>query len=121
MSTPPYQEEEGGTFESNGVQYDLNFLFRETAHLPILTIKVNRLKWVVDPKQPVDQARVDRADLDAPCLVCFTEGRELTVDGFHRLVKALQNHKPTLRYRRVSQQLLDRARIPPGAPAFNKW
>lgn len=122
MSTEPYQEEEGSTFESNGRVYDLNFIFREVAHLPILTIKVNRLKWVVDPKKPMDQARIDAADLEAPCLVVYTGGQELLIDGEHRLLKALQQHKPTLRYRRVSFQLLERALIRVNAPpAHDRW
>jgi len=123
MSTSPYQEEAGGTFEHNGVLYDLNAIFRATAHLPVLTIKVNRLKWVYDPRKPVDQARVDRADLDAPCLVTPWNGRELVVDGFHRMVKAVQTNTPTLTYRRVSPQVLEQARItPPGPPpSIDKW
>lgn len=123
MSTSPYQEEAGGTFESNGVLYDLNAILRATAHLPVLTIKVNRLKWVYDPRQPVDQARVDRADLSAPCLVTSMNGRELVVDGFHRMVKALQTNTPTLDYRRVSPQVLEAARITPAGapPSIGKW
>lgn len=125
MSTHPYQEEEGGTFESNGVRYDLNQIFRAVAALPILTIKVNRLKWVIDPHSPIDQARVDRADLAAPLLVTTFNGRHLVVDGFHRVVKAVQRDVPTLPYRRVSPQVLEDARIDPGArqakPPRERW
>lgn len=125
MSTHPYQEEEGGTFESNGVRYDLNQIFRAVAALPILTIKVNRLKWVIDPHSPIDQARVDRADLAAPLLVTTLNGRHLVVDGFHRVVKAVQKGVPALPYRRVSPQVLEDARIEPGArqakPPRERW
>lgn len=125
MSTHPYQEEEGGTFESNGVRYDLNQIFRAVAALPILTIKVNRLKWVIDPHSPIDQARVDRADLAAPLLVTTFNGRHLVVDGFHRVVKAVQKGVPALPYRRVSPQVLEDARIDPGArqakPPRERW
>jgi len=126
MSTHPYQEEEGGTFESNGVRYDLNQIFRAVAALPILTIKVNRLKWVIDPHAQIDQARVDRADLDAPLLVTtMSNGRQLVVDGLHRLVKAVQKGVPALPYHRVSPQVLEDARIDPGArqakPPRERW
>ena len=126
MSTP-YQEEEGGTFESNGVHYDLNKIFRAVHGLPVYEIKVNRLKWLADRDtlQKVDPQRVDRADLTAPLLVTFTNGRALVVDGFHRLVKALQTNKPTLPYRRVSKEVLDSAAINPDGqplpPEWKKW
>lgn len=128
MSTKPYQEEEGSTFESDGVQYDLNFLFRATAHLPILTIKVNRLKWIVDPHAKLtaeDERRIEAADLDTPLLVLNENSREVTVDGYHRLIKAMRVNRPTLPYRRVSQELMKRAIIPQGEqqarPDHTRW
>lgn len=123
MSTP-YQEEEGGTFESNGIHYDLNKIFRAVAHLPVLTVKVNRLKWMVTPDvlKHIDQARVDRADLSAPLLITMYQGQFLAVDGLHRVVKAIQTNTPTLTYRRVPKEVLDAAALnQPGQPLPPEW
>ncbi len=116
MSSPIYQEAEGGTFESQGKHYDLNQIFRDTAHLPVRKIKVNRLKWIVGHDPQFDQARVERADLEAPCLVYFDPKlqREVVVDGYHRLCKALKEGRAELNYRRVSKEVLQRAELKPG-------
>lgn len=108
MESEVYQEEDGGTFEANGVLYDLNYIFREVAKEPVHEIEVSKLDWVLEYCHS-DPERVKKADLDAPILVTKFEGKELVVDGEHRLQKAFKEKKKTMKYRRVSPEIMKKA------------
>lgn len=110
-----YQEEEGGYFESDGKQYDLNHMWRALKNAPVEKIHVSKLTWVLEWVDGLDEARVERADLDAPLLVTLYKGHELTVDGIHRLAKAVKHGVKTLNFQRVSKKLMDEAEIKPAA------
>lgn len=105
-----YQEKDS-VFESNGATFDLNFLFRETEHLPIRTIKTADLAWVLAFVNDIDEARVQAADIRVPILVTNEGDKELVVDGLHRLVHAIRMKKTTLPYKRVSSELMHQALI----------
>lgn len=105
MSDVIYQEESGSTFTSDGVNYDLNKIFKAVAKEPIGSIAVSKIKWVLDYATP-DVSRVDKADLDAPILVTLYQRKELVVDGLHRLAKAVKEKKTHLPFRRVSERIM---------------
>ena len=106
----PYQEEKS-TFQSNGKFYNLNFIWRNVYRDPILEIEIPRLSWVINPKDSVDEKRVKEADIATPILVTKEDGRELVVDGLHRLIKAIRLQRKTLPYWRVSPELMRKAEI----------
>ena len=90
-----YLESETSTMSSNGTIYSINGILRDTEHLPIQRFKVSDLKWIlegVDFSSPEDQRRILAADLSAPILVTrLTRFGLVTVDGAHRLAKAIQH------------------------------
>lgn len=91
-----YQEEDGSAFSSNGVSYDLNYLFVASQHLPVRNILVNDLRWVLNHEDVHDERRVAAADTSVPLLVTKEHNRIVVVDGFHRLVSAVRNHISSL-------------------------
>lgn len=105
-----YREERGSTFESNGIRYDLNKIFELVEDEPVQQIDVSKLTWVLQYTD-ADPARVKQADLEAPILVTRYQGKELVVDGLHRLTKAVQEHRKILPYRRVSESVMHKARL----------
>ncbi len=120
-----YREEES-IFSSNGKKYDLNIIFAAVAKDPILSIPISRLVWVLDYVEVVDDPRIEAADISVPILVTFSRGKELVIDGLHRLLKAKDLNIKTLPYRRVSKVLFDYAQITRPdhnfkAPHYFKW
>lgn len=103
----PYQEEEDSVLERDGKVYDLNFFFRITHNSPILTIDVSKLTWVLKYLTYTTDGhkkRIERADISVPLLVTKYKNKELVVDGFHRLVKAIQMNIKHLPYKRISEE-----------------
>lgn len=103
-------QEYGSTFSSNGKEYDLNYFFQITATLPILTIDIRKLTWILKydkDNSAEDQKRTDLSDLSVPILVTSTPEGELVVDGIHRLKKAVKRNIKTLPYRRLTKVVFD--------------
>jgi hypothetical protein len=109
--TTVYQEKGNGTFEADGVHYDLNKILRLTANEPIVQVAVSELAWVLEYCNS-DPKRVAAADLSAPILVCMYKGQLLTVDGEHRLTKAYQEKVATLPARWVSATVMMMCYVP---------
>lgn len=80
-----YQEGHGSTFESDGVLYDLNGIFKDAHNIPVNNIATAKLLWCI-PKD-LDPRRVEAADDTIPVLVTIYKGKPLTVDGAHRVTK----------------------------------
>lgn len=122
MSTG-YREGPDDTFEANGVFYNLNRIFELVEHEPIQYIEVSKLAWVLEHAKG-DPSRVEKADLEAPILVTRWQGKELVVDGLHRLTKAVQEHIAKLPYRRVSPFVMQQAKVSvthEALPAWLRW
>lgn len=107
-----YQEEEGETFESDGVFYDLNKILLAVAQEPIKQIGVDKIKWVLRYTTP-DQERVKKVDITTPILVTRYGSLGLVVDGLHRLQKAVNEKVRELPFRRVSPEVMKAAVIRP--------
>lgn len=98
-------QEEGSTFSSDGILYNLNQLFALTENHPIAYVSTQDLIWLLETYQPVpeDMTRMDNADLGVPILVTIYEGNKwLIVDGFHRLLRAIRDHVTILPCRVVA-------------------
>ena len=93
---------ESGSFTHDGVKYDLAKALKSVEGSPTETIPVKELSWVLKYDTP-DSNRVEKADLKAPILVAKdSKGRMATVDGLHRLTKAVKSGVESLPAREVS-------------------
>lgn len=109
-SKDTYQEEDGGTFTHNGIDYDINLIFKLTEHSKVVKFKVKDLKWVLEYDNP-DPVRVDKADLSAPILVHKLGNELVAVDGLHRLAKAVRDGVETLPGKWVTDEMLKQAQV----------
>ena len=109
MKDQVYQEEPGGTFTHDGVEYDLNVLLRLTASQTPQLVSVRKLEWVLEYDTP-DPLRVARADLNAPVIVMHDrkDGKErwTVLDGLHRLALAKKLNVRFIRARIVEPEIL---------------
>lgn len=99
----PYTER--GSFTHDAQEYDLGKVLTDSTINPVEEIDIEDLKWVLeeDTSWQDDPDRVARADLEAPGLYAPSkEGKTTVVDGLHRLAKAVQEGKGTLKLRRAS-------------------
>jgi hypothetical protein len=110
MRSKTIYQEEDSTFYSNGKTYDLNQLFIDVNDQPVELIHLNKLVWVLhELKEPLDEDRIAKANLIVPILVTHVDGRELVVDGIHRLSKAFKMNVRMLPYKRVSPKMMEHA------------
>lgn len=79
--------EEGSTFTHDGVTYDLNYFLKKASSLPVKQLEIKELEWLLSDAEE-DQARVEKADISVPLLVTRWEGKWVTIDGWHRFLKA---------------------------------
>lgn len=100
-----YQEEKDSSFTHDGKEYNLNKILRATEDSEIDTKDVDDLKWLLDDEL-ADKDRVARADLSVPILITRWKDKWVTVDGFHRLTKAVKQGKKTLKVKIVTQKML---------------
>jgi hypothetical protein len=117
MSNDPteiYQEEEGGVFESEGVHYDLNTIFRLTHGFPVHHYQIKSLLWIMNKTSLTadDENRIQKADLKIPILVTSYRYRLLIVDGYHRLIKAQRTLQKTIPGIYVPSVIMKQAVIP---------
>lgn len=107
-------QEEGSTFSSDGILYNLNQLFALTENHPIAYVSTQDLIWLLETYQPVpeDMTRMDNADLAVPILVTVYEGNKwLIVDGFHRLLRSIRDHVTILPCRVVTPAMMESSRL----------
>lgn len=97
-----YQEEPGGYFTHDGIDYLLNPLLKFTDKLPIEEIDIDELSWVItDPNEESDYA-----DITVPVLVAHWNNKLVVIDGYHRLLKSARLGKKTIPARIVDDRLL---------------
>jgi hypothetical protein len=95
-ATPVYREEDDSAFTHDGEMYNLNCALVEADRHPIERVAVADLRWIMEHpdgcEPPDDDERIARADLTTPLLLVRWEGLLATVDGAHRLARALREH-----------------------------
>lgn len=118
----PYQEEEDSTASSEGHEYQLNKLFELTQSRHPVLLPTNDLKWILKYTQ-VDKKRVEKADISAPLLVYKSdkENKFVTLDGAHRLTKAVQDGLEEVPVLVLSKSDLEHGLIKRKPPAFLSW
>lgn len=107
-----YQEEKGSNFTHDGKDYDLNKILKLVDKQDEIEVKVDDLEWEIEEELSADDdERVKNADLNAPILVTKWEDKLVTVDGYHRLIKAVRDGVKELPAKEVSKEQLEKARI----------
>ena len=106
-----YQEEDDSYFVHDGVWYHLNTVLKLSADLPVVKIAVTDLKWLLDKPTKEDIERADRSDTGCPILVTKWNGKVVTLDGYHRLIKAVRGGEEFLPGKRVSKEILRVAKL----------
>lgn len=101
-----YQEEPGGTFTHDGDEYSLNPLLKATDDYDVEDIPVDDLKWIIDSEEDFEYA-----DTDVPILVTPWEDKLVVIDGYHRLLKAVDQGLETLPGKMVPKQVLDKYKL----------
>lgn len=105
-----YQEEDS-TFVHDNNWYNLNTVLQLAEHLPVELVEVGELLWCVEKLTDEEIERADKADLSFPILVTRWGGRLVTVDGFHRLIKAVRCGVTTLPSKYIDEETLRAARM----------
>ena len=104
-----YSEE--GSFTHDGVEYDIKKAFNIAKDKNKRSFKVKDLEWVLKHDTP-DKTRKDKADLSAPIMVAKDKkGRLTTVDGLHRLAKAVELKKSSIKGVFLSDKDLEECKI----------
>jgi hypothetical protein len=105
--------EEDSTFSSNGDTYDLNTIFAGTERIKAEHMRVSDYTWMLKdmPKKKEDLERTKRADLDVPILVAKLSGKEIIVDGMHRLSKAHGLGRELILGREVPPEVMQSAKV----------
>lgn len=99
-----------GTFTHEGVEYSLDSVLNQTKETPVEKIPVNKLNWVLKYDTP-NPDRLKTADMSIPILVHNSNGREVAIDGLHRLTNAENSGMEHMSYKRVTDDMLNNARI----------
>lgn len=104
-----YQEEDGGTFSSDGKIYDINMIFKLSENLPILYSSISNLDWLLKYDN-VDISNRNDIDINIPIIVSYTEDNLLlVVDGMHRLKKSIEENKEFIKVKFLDKWMLDKA------------
>lgn len=105
-----YSEGIGDSFTHRGIRYDINKVFELAEKIKIEQIPTNKLSWILEHDVP-DPKRLKTADYKYPLLVSLEDGVYYTVDGLHRLTKAVDDEVLSLPCKLISKQILEKARL----------
>lgn len=105
-----YSEESDSTFQNGNDVYQLNIIFKLSEDIKPIAMKTNDLSWILKYTD-VDSKRVKSADISVPILVWKNKGQWVTVDGAHRLKKAMNEHKDIIHVKVLNDTLMQKALI----------
>lgn len=107
-----YQEEHDSTFVHDGKTYDINKLFKLSAHLPCELYRVSDMTWILNFDQPLPDDYED-INVQVPVLITmwFDESvdawRHVVIDGLHRLNKARVNEVSHIPGKMIPKEMLE--------------
>lgn len=104
-----YQEYKS-TFTHDDKEYDLNKLFKLTQKRKVSEMPVSKLKWILKYTK-VFKNRIKKADLNYPILIGRHGKKWITYDGAHRLSKAVNQEKETIKVIKVPKYILNKCLI----------
>lgn len=104
------QKKEGrySTTTHDGFDYKIDDLIDHIKDKSTIQLNLNELKWAMDGVVP-DAKRVDRSVVDSyPIIVTrFRDGRYVTLDGFHRALKAVKEGRVSIEAYPVTEDELE--------------
>lgn len=112
VSTEGYREGDESTFTHHSVEYSIDKIHEQLEKDKTLAnnIKVSDLKWILEYDY-ADKDRVENSDTSTPILYTKENGKYYTIDGFHRLTKAVDKNIHELQGYLVTKQQLDKAKV----------
>lgn len=84
-------------------------MLKVTKGLPTVDLPINKLLWMLDGITELDEERVSKVDLNYPVIVqelARGKGRFVTLDGFHRVVRAASEGHMTIKAIVVNDALI---------------
>lgn len=112
VSTEGYREGNDSTFTHHGVEYSIDKIHEQLDEDGTLATKVSvsELEWILKYGD-ADKNRVENSDTNTPILYTKENGKYYTIDGFHRLTKAVDKNIDELQGYLVTKQQLDKAKV----------
>jgi len=105
-----YREGKHSTFTHDGVKYSVDRLIRLTKDTETETVDISKLKWII-PVSSLEQKRVAKADLKYPIIVIKWHDKIVTLDGAHRVAKAVKQGKEKMQVKFATKSILDKCRL----------
>lgn len=105
-----YTEESDSTFQNGKDIYQLNKIFRLSENIKPIKMQISDLSWILKYTN-VDPKRVKDADISVPILIWKDKGQWVTVDGAHRLKKAMDERKNFIPVKVLNNNLMQKALI----------
>ncbi|MNC45733.1 hypothetical protein D3C87_999780 [compost metagenome] len=100
-----YSEGPDSTFTHMGKTYSVDRLLAVTRNAPIVDFPLDRVTWMIDDDYDVKRMR----NADTSVAICVTQlptGEWVTLDGYHRVIKAFYVEKrKTIPAKIVTEQL----------------
>ena len=108
-----YKEGEDSNVSHDGNRYGIDDLIHFTKNIKPEVVEIDDLKWILNGYQETkeDEDRTKKVDLQFPILVTRWEGKIVILDGFHRLLKAIQQGNKTMKAKFVTSDMLKQSKI----------
>lgn len=101
-----YSEGKGSTFTHQGKCFLVDDLLALAKSKSTIDFDLAKLQWMTD--QPSDADRVANANTNIPVIVIeYEPNKWVTLDGFHRVCKAIAGGSPTIAAKIVTERDLD--------------
>ena len=91
-----YNEGTDSTFTHNGILYSVDSAIEQTKKQKAKDINIEDLSWILDHTN-IDPARVDIVDINIPIIITEYNNTYYVLDGVHRLSKAIDENKKTIK------------------------
>jgi len=105
-----YQEESDSTFTHNGIEYNLNKLFKLTEFTDVKMVAVDKLKWILKYFDH-DKSREKKSDPSIPILITKSIDGLVTLDGMHRLKKDYDSGVKEIPTKYVTPEMLSKVKL----------
>lgn len=99
--TKLYQEDADSSFTHDGKTYLLNPILAKANKLPAVSLDLKELEWLVDDSVEEDNDRIEKADYQFPILVTRYKNKWVTIDGWHRFLKARRDGLKTIQVKKI--------------------
>ena len=105
-----YRENPKSSFTHDDQEYDLNKLLKLTSTEKGNYFPIKELKWILSHTK-IEKNRVEKADISYPILIGKMNSKWVVYDGVHRLTKAIEEDRKTIKAIKVSSYLLNKCKI----------